>query len=61
MVDAISKERKLGQKLLKGVSLKRFWCIKTKVVCPVAECVQKVLSFEENRLPQHFRVAHKKK
>jgi hypothetical protein len=31
-----------------------------KVVCPVAECVQNVLFFEENGLPQHFRVAHKK-
>jgi hypothetical protein len=31
-----------------------------KVVCPVAECVRNVLFFEENGLPQHFRVAHKK-
>ena len=58
MADAISKERKLGQKHLKVHKVDKV--LVHKVVCPVAECVRNVLFFEENGFPQHFRVAHKK-
>ena len=53
MADAISKEQKLGQKLLKGAS-------RCKKLSIQLECVGNVLFFEENGLPHHFRVAHKK-
>jgi hypothetical protein len=31
-----------------------------KVVCPMPQCVQHKLFFENNGLAQHFRMAHKK-
>ena len=57
MADAISKERIRAETFLRPFHEAS---LVNKVVCPVAECVGNALFFEENGLPQHFRVAHKK-
>ena len=57
MADAISEERGREE-----IFVRPFHdaFLANKVVCPVAECVENVLFFEEPGLPLNFRVAHKK-
>ena len=57
IVDTISEERGREEIFVRPIH-EAF--LANKVVCPISECVENVLFFEEPGLPQHFRVAHKK-
>ena len=57
MANAISEERGREDIFVRPV---HDAFLVNKVVCPVAECLENVLFFEEPGLPQHFRIPHKK-